>query len=94
MVFFGKPPDKNFAALSYPGVSGSRFNPLEANRIWGECVKKEKEGRYVHGLLDAHNKLGLDEKWAKDVSRRDGLLPDFESLRGLWQAWMEGDVDR
>lgn len=84
MVFFGNPPDKNVTSLSYPGVSGSRFNPLEANRIWGECVKKEKEGRYVHSLLEAHHKLGLDEKWGKDASRRNGLLPDYESLQEVY----------
>lgn len=85
MVVFGNPPEKNLVALSYPGVSGSRFNPLEANRIWGECVHKEKEARYVHGLLDAHDKLGLDEKWGKDASRRNGLLPDYESLQEVYR---------
>jgi len=85
MGYFGKPPDRTKPALSYPGVSGSRFNPLEANKVWLECIKKEKEGRYVHGLLDAHNKLGLDKEWGTDVSRKDGLMPSYESLDEVYR---------
>jgi len=39
----------------------------------------------VHSYLDAHHKLGLDEEWANDVSRGDGLMPDYESLAGVYQ---------
>lgn len=83
--------------LSYPGISGTRFNPIEAQRVWGECLKKEKEGRYVHSYLDAHHKLELDEKWANDVSRGDGLMPDYESLDEVynrlgWKVLANGRV--
>jgi hypothetical protein len=97
MCSFGKPPDSKVPAQSYPGISGSRFNPVEANKVWLECLRREKEGRYVHSYLDAHNKLGLDPEWANDVSRGDGLMPDYESLSGVynrlgWKTLENGQV--
>jgi len=97
MCSFGNPPESKTPALSYPGISGKHFNPVEAQRVYAESVRKEKEGRYVHSYLDAHGKLGLDEKWANDGSRGDGLMPDYESLSGVyaqlgWQVLPSGQV--
>lgn len=86
MAYFGDPPEQKVAAFSYPGVSARNFNPVEAQKCWAVAIKREKQGRYLHGMLDAHNKLGLDEKWACDVSRRDGLLPDYESLKDVYKT--------
>jgi len=84
MTSFG-PSDIKSTAFSYPGIFASRFNPVEAQKVWSECLKKEKEGRHVHSYLDSHGKLGLDAKWAKDVSRTSGLMPDYESLSEVYQ---------
>lgn len=83
MASFGPPPENN--ALSYPGISGLHFNPVEAQKVYAEGVKKEKELRYVHSYLDAYDKLGLDEAWANDVSRGAGLMPDYESLGEVYK---------
>lgn len=92
---FGPPPESN--ELSYPGISGKRFNPVEAQRCYAESVRKEKEGRYVHMYLDMHGKLGLDEAWANDVGRGSGIMPDYESLSGVygqlgWKVLASGRV--
>lgn len=97
MCSFGPPPESKVAPLSYPGISGKKFNPVEAQRVYAESVRKEKEGRYVHSYLDAYGKLGLDENWANDASRGDGLMPDYESLSGVyaqlgWQVLASGRV--
>lgn len=94
MCSFGPPPPRD-APLSYPGISGRRFNPVEAQKVYGESLKKEKEAGYVHRVLDSLDKLGLDEEWANDVSRGDGLMPDYESLGEVyhklgWQVLQNG----
>lgn len=78
MVFFGKPPESD--VLSYPGISGKRFNPVEAGKCWGEALATEKASGYVHRMLDAHGKLNLPAAWAQDVSRSNGFMPSYESL--------------
>jgi len=78
MGSFGAPPDSN--VLSYPGISGNRFNPVEAGRVWAECIKGEQNSGYVHRMLDTHGKLGLPQAWAQDMTRKDGLMPSYESL--------------
>jgi hypothetical protein len=77
---FGSPPDPAHPAPPYPGVSGTRYNPIAAQKCWAEAIRKEKESRHVHQLLDAHNKLGLDEKWAKGGRLKADVLPGYESL--------------
>lgn len=78
MASFGPPPESN--VLSYPGISGNRFNPVEAGKVWAECIQMEKNSGYVHRMLDTHGKLGLHSEWACDISRKDGLMPSYESL--------------
>lgn len=50
----------------------------------------------MHSYLDSHNKLGLDEEWANDVSRGDGLMPDYESLAGVYKrlGWIKQENGR
>lgn len=69
----------------YPGVSAKRFNPVEANQCWAAAIRKEKESRSVHQLLDAHHKLGLDEIWAKDMTEISDMLPGQKSLAGVYK---------
>lgn len=85
MVNFGAPPDPARPPNPYPGVSGTRFNPVEAQKCWAVAVRKEKESRNVHQLLDAHNKLGLDEKWARGTRLKADILPGRESLQRAYK---------
>lgn len=78
MAAFGPPPESN--VLSYPGISGNRFDPMSAMKVWAEVIKGEKESGYVHRMLESKGKLGLPDEWAHDLSRRDGILPNYESL--------------
>lgn len=78
MVSFGAPPESN--ELSYPGISGKRFDPISAQKCWADVIKTENNAGYVHRVLDGKGKLGLPEAWAKDVSRNNGMLPSYESL--------------
>lgn len=80
--------------MAYPGISSNRFNPLEAGRVWAETIKHEKESGYVHRTLDGHGKLGLPRAWAQDKSRRDGLLPSYESLDEVYYmtGWKKNKV--
>jgi hypothetical protein len=82
MASFGPPPESN--VLSYPGISGNRFDPVSAGKIWGEAIKREKDIGYLHRVLDQHGKLGLDERWAKDMSRKDDLMPSHGSLEDVY----------
>jgi len=80
--------------MAYPGISANRFNPLEAGRVWAECIKVEKDAGYVHRTLDGAGKLGLPRAWAQDKSRRDGLLPSYESLDEVYYmtGWKKNKV--
>lgn len=78
MASFGPPPESN--VLSYPGISGNRFDPISAQKCWAEVIKTEQNSGYVHRMLDGHGKLGLPQAWALDRSRRDGILPNYESI--------------
>merc|ERR1719369_1105730 len=93
MASFGPPVENE---PPYPGVSGVRFNPVEASKIWAEALKKEKELRYVHQVLDAHNQLGLDEKWAKGIGGKACHLPGSSSLESAYKklGWKRLDNGR
>jgi len=80
--------------MVYPGISSNRFNPLEAGKVWAEAIKSEKDAGYVHRTLDSHGKLGLPQAWAQDVSRRDGILPSYESLDEVYfmTGWKKNRV--
>jgi len=78
MVSFGPPPESN--VLSYPGISGNRFDPVSAGKIWAEVIKTEKDAGYVHRTLDGHGKLNLPPEWALNVRQKNDIMPNLESL--------------
>eukprot|EP00928_Gymnodinium_smaydae_P032698 TRINITY_DN23611_c0_g1_i1.p1 TRINITY_DN23611_c0_g1~~TRINITY_DN23611_c0_g1_i1.p1 ORF type:complete len:295 (+),score=56.44 TRINITY_DN23611_c0_g1_i1:64-948(+) len=77
---FGKPPDPSRPQQVYPGVSTTKFDPAAANRCWLQAIRKEKESRSVHQLLDAYGKLGLPEEWAKTRRPFDESMPGQSSV--------------
>jgi hypothetical protein len=75
---FGKPPESD--ALSYPGISGNKFDPISAMKCWSEVIKNEKNSGYVHRVLDSHGKLNFPREWAHDLSRKNACMPNYESI--------------
>merc|ERR1719487_1009404 len=86
----GRPPDH------YPGISGSRFNPSEASRLWYDCILKEKQSRSIHQYLDAHGKLGLPKEWAMPWNPKDDVIPGKQSLEAAYRklGWKTNPVGR
>lgn len=79
-VCFGPPPDPLRPPPPYPGVS-AKFEPVAAQKCWAEAIRKEKESRSVHQLLESQGKLQLPPMWAYDHSGKSELLPGKESLQ-------------
>jgi len=86
MVYFGNPPDPSRPQQLFPGISSSKFNPLEAGRAFTENIHNEKELRSTHQQLDAHGKLGVT--WPHDRAR--AAKDDF---RAVLESKMAGFTD-
>jgi len=86
MVSFGKPaPGGPCPPRTYPGIS-TRFNPTETLKIRDHVIRKEREGRCTHQLLEAYGKLGLDQNSAPDeLLRRCDLVAGFSSLAWAYE---------
>lgn len=82
---FGNPPEKGAPQQYFPGISGRSFDMVSAQKCWLAAIHKEKRSRSVHQFLDAHGKLGLDEKWAKDMSEKRDLLPGSAFVAGVYK---------
>lgn len=78
MTAWGPAPEMN--APPYPGVSGVKFNPVEASKVWAEMLKTESNAGYIHRTMDGLGKLGFDERWACDMSQRNDLMPSYQGL--------------
>jgi len=82
---FGRAPQPGKPADHFPGISGSQFNAVEANKCWAQNLKREKEARATHQFLDHEGKLGLSEEWARGVWLKDDVLPGGHSLQGVYK---------
>jgi len=73
---FGAPPESN--VLSFPGISGNRFDPVSAGKCWAAVIKSEQDKGFIHRTLDGHGKLGLPPAWSH-YDYKNALMPGFES---------------
>lgn len=73
---FGAPPESN--VLSFPGISGNRFDPVAAGKCWTEVIKSEQEKGYIHRMLETHGKLQLPPAWAL-YDYKNAFMPGHES---------------
>eukprot|EP00443_Scrippsiella_acuminata_P131517 CAMPEP_0115578462 /NCGR_PEP_ID=MMETSP0272-20121206/3605_1 /TAXON_ID=71861 /ORGANISM="Scrippsiella trochoidea, Strain CCMP3099" /LENGTH=336 /DNA_ID=CAMNT_0003013315 /DNA_START=53 /DNA_END=1060 /DNA_ORIENTATION=+ len=68
---------------AYPGISPARYTPNTASKAYAEGIRREKEGRSVHQLLDANNHFDHAVA-ARQEERISDLLPGYSNLAAAY----------
>lgn len=90
-VYWGAPPDPNHPAPAFPGISSTKFNPVEAERCYKETLKKEVEFRGLHQERNTHSNLPAFLGESRGVRKND-MIPGYTSVWATYEklGWEEG----
>mmetsp|Transcript_55473 Transcript_55473/g.164929 ORF Transcript_55473/g.164929 Transcript_55473/m.164929 type:complete len:205 (+) Transcript_55473:59-673(+) len=79
-VVFGSPPDPNVPAPHFIGVSGTKFNPVDASYVYTQMIRKEKDARSIAQHLES--RLDLTRSSKCDLIAGDSI-PGYTSLASM-----------